>query len=202
MTQYKPNYYAVIPANVRYDKTLTPNAKLLYAEITALCNMNGKCTASTKYFSTIYEVSRISIQKWLKILEDKNYIKRVNIYKQGSKEIETRIITLVNDSSKEKLTNNTNTKVYNNNNTMYNNKERFKKPDLLDIKNYCLERKNNIDAEAFIDFYDSKNWKIGKNKMKDWRAAIRTWERRDNKKPNMSKLDAQISAWNNAKKLL
>jgi hypothetical protein len=202
MTQYKPNYYAVIPANVRYDKTLTPNAKLLYAEITALCNMNGKCTASTKYFSTIYEVSRISIQKWLKILEDKNYIKRVNIYKQGSKEIETRIITLVNDSSKEKLTNNTNTKVYNNNNTTYNNKERFKKPDLLDIKNYCLERKNNIDAEAFIDFYDSKNWKIGKNKMKDWRAAIRTWERRDNKKPNMSKLDAQISAWNNAKKLL
>ena len=101
MNQYKPNYYAVIPANVRYDKTLTPNAKLLYAEITALCNMNGKCTASTKYFSTIYEVSRISIQKWLKILEDKNYIKRVNIYKQGSKEIETRIITLVNDSSKE-----------------------------------------------------------------------------------------------------
>ena len=99
----KPNYYAVIPANVRYSKALTPNAKLLYAEITALCNMNGKCTASTQYFCNLYEVSRISIQKWLKILEDNNHIKRVNIYKQGSKEIETRVITLVNDSSKQKI---------------------------------------------------------------------------------------------------
>ena len=70
----KPNYYAVIPAQVRYSKELTPNAKLLYAEITALCNMNGKCTASTEYFCRLYEVSRVSIQKWLKNLEDNNYI--------------------------------------------------------------------------------------------------------------------------------
>jgi hypothetical protein len=62
----KPNYYAVIPADVRYNKNLTPNSKLLYAEITALCNMNGKCTASTQYFCKLYEVSRVSIQKWLK----------------------------------------------------------------------------------------------------------------------------------------
>ena len=69
MDQSKPNYYAVIPADVRYSKRLTPNAKLLYAEITALCNMNGKCTASTQYFANLYEVSKTSIQKWLKILE-------------------------------------------------------------------------------------------------------------------------------------
>ena len=81
----KPNYYAVIPADVRYNKNLSPNSKLLYAEITALCNMNGKCTATTDYFCKLYEVSRISIQKWLKILEKNNYIKRVNIYKQGIK---------------------------------------------------------------------------------------------------------------------
>jgi hypothetical protein len=58
----KPNYYAIIPAEVRYSKALTPNAKLLYAEITALCNMNGKCTASTEYFCRVYEVSRASIK--------------------------------------------------------------------------------------------------------------------------------------------
>ena len=198
----KPNYYAVIPAEVRYSKNLTPNAKLLYAEITALCNMNGKCTASTDYFSKLYEVSRISIQKWLKILEDNNYIKRVNLYKQGSKQIETRVITLVNIPCKEKLTDNINTKVYNNNNITYsNNKVRFKKPTIDEVKNYCVLRKNNIDAEAFIDFYESKNWFVGKNKMKDWKACVRTWERRETK-TTTSKLHAQINEWQEAKKLL
>ena len=199
----KPNYYAVIPAEVRYSKNLTPNAKLLYAEITALCNMNGKCTASTDYFSKLYEVSRISIQKWLKILEDNNYIKRVNIYKQGSKQIDTRVITLVNIPCKEKLTDNINTKVYNNNNITYsNNKVRFKKPTIVEIDLYCADRQNNVDAYAFFDFYQSKNWMVGKNKMKDWKACIRTWERRETKKTTTSKLHAQINEWQEAKKLL
>ena len=206
----KPNYYAIIPAEVRYNKQLTPNAKLLYAEITALCNMNGKCTASTEYFCKLYEVSRVSIQKWLKVLEKNNYIKRTNIYKEGSKEILTRYITLVNSpskemftpSSKEKLTDNTNTKVYNNNNITYNNKEHFKKPTLKEINIYCKERNNNIDAEAFISFYESKDWMIGKHKMKAWKQAIITWEKRQYNKPTMSKLDYQINAWQEAKKLI
>jgi hypothetical protein len=195
----KPNYYAVIPAQVRYSKELTPNAKLLYAEITALCNMNGKCTASTEYFCRLYEVSRVSIQKWLKNLEDNNYIKRVNIYKPYSKQIEARVITLVNIPTKEKFTDNTN---INNINTTYSNKEHFKKPNLDQVKDYCLERNNNIDAQAFIDFYESKNFMIGRNKMKCWKSAVRTWERREYKKPTMSKLDAQINEWTKAKKLL
>tara|TARA_R110001583_G_scaffold25400_10_gene91986 strand:+ start:1733 stop:2335 length:603 start_codon:yes stop_codon:yes gene_type:complete len=198
----KPNYYAVIPAEVRYSKRLTPNAKLLYAEITALCNMNGKCKASTDYFCKLYEVSRVSIQKWLKILEDNNYIKRVNIYKQGSKQIETRVITLVNMPSKEKLTDNTNTKVYNNTNLTDSNKVRFKKPTINEVKNYCILRKNNIDAEAFIDFYESKDWFVGRSKMKCWKSAIRNWERREKENPNMGKLHAQINEWQEAKKLL
>ena len=198
----KPNYYAIIPADVRYSKKLTPNAKLLYAEITALCNMNGKCTASTDYFCKLYEVSRVSIQKWLKILEDKNHIKRVNIYKQGSKEILTRVITLVNSPSKEKLTDNNNINITNTNLTDSNSKVRFKKPTLDEVKNYCILRKNNIDAEAFIDFYESKNWQIGKNKMKCWKACVRTWERRETKKPTMGKLHSQINEWQEDKKLL
>tara|TARA_R100000655_G_scaffold11125_3_gene25982 strand:- start:2253 stop:2858 length:606 start_codon:yes stop_codon:yes gene_type:complete len=201
MKQSKPNYYAVIPADVRYSKKLTPNAKLLYAEITALCNMNGKCTASTQYFATLYNVSKTSVQNWLKILEDNKHIIRHNIFKEGTKEILSRHIKLVNTPTQNNFRDNTNINITNNN-TTYSNKGRFKKPDLLDIKNYCLERQNNVDAEAFIDFYDSKDWKIGKNKMKNWKAAVRTWERRENKKPTMSKLDAQINAWTNAKKLL
>ena len=198
----KPNYYAVIPAEVRYNKKLTPNSKLLYAEITALCNMNGKCTASTEYFCRLYEVSRVSIQKWLKTLEDNNYIKRVNIYRQGSKEILSRVITLVNTPCKEKFTDNTNINITNTNLTDSNKKAFFKKPKLDEVKNYCILRKNNIDAEAFISFYESKDWMIGKNKMKNWKQAIVTWEKREYKKPTMSKLDAQINAWQEAKKLL
>ena len=58
--------------------------------------------------------------------------------------------------------------------------KRFTPPTLEEVKNYCLERKNEIDAEQFIDFYESKGWKVGNQKMKDWKAAIRTWERRNN----------------------
>ena len=199
----KPNYYAIIPAEVRYCKALIPNAKLLYAEITALCNMNGKCTASTEYFCRLYEVSKVSVQKWLKNLEDNNHIRRVNKYKPHSKQIECRVITLVNVPSKEKLTDNTNINITNTNLTDSNKKALFKKPTLDEVKNYCILRKNNIDAESFIDFYESKGWQIGKETMKNWKACVRTWESRENKNPKtMSKLDAQINEWQKAKELL
>lgn len=58
--------------------------------------------------------------------------------------------------------------------------KKFKKPTLEEVKEYCKERNNNIDAQRFIDFYESKDWMIGKNKMKDWKAAIRTWEKNNN----------------------
>jgi predicted phage replisome organizer len=53
---------------------------------------------------------------------------------------------------------------------------RFTPPTTEEVKDYCRERKNQVDAERFIDFYESKGWMIGKNKMKDWKAAVRTWE--------------------------
>lgn len=53
-------------------------------------------------------------------------------------------------------------------------------PPTLDmVREYCAERNNTVDAEKFCDFYESKNWYIGKNKMKDWQAAVRTWEKKD-----------------------
>ena len=53
----------------------------------------------------------------------------------------------------------------------------FTKPTAEEVKAYCDERKNNIDADKFIDFYESKGWLIGKNPMKDWKACVRTWEK-------------------------
>lgn len=54
---------------------------------------------------------------------------------------------------------------------------RFKKPSIEEVQQYCIERNNKINAEQFIDYYDANGWKVGKNPMKDWKAAIRTWER-------------------------
>lgn len=54
---------------------------------------------------------------------------------------------------------------------------RFTPPDLQEVKAYCIERKNDVDPERFVDFYTAKGWMVGKNKMKDWRAAVRNWER-------------------------
>ena len=56
--------------------------------------------------------------------------------------------------------------------------QNFKPPTLKEVQDYCQTRKNNINPEVFIDWNTAKGWMIGKNKMKDWRAAIRTWEQR------------------------
>ena len=58
-------------------------------------------------------------------------------------------------------------------------KEKFIKPTIEEIRAYCYERKNMVDPEHFYDHYESNGWKIGKNGMKDWKAAVRTWERND-----------------------
>jgi DNA-binding transcriptional regulator YiaG len=203
----KPNYYAIIPAEVRYSKALTPNAKLLYAEITALCNMNGKCTASTEYFCRLYEVSRGAVQNWLKMLDDNGYIQRTVIYKQGTKQIMHRFINLKDKGSVKIMTDNTNINIINTNLTDSNKKALFKKPTLDEVKNYCILRKNNIEAESFIDFYESKDWLIGKNKMKDWKACVRTWESREKKNPKsnskgMSKIHQHLQKNINVKEKL
>ncbi len=70
--------------------------------------------------------------------------------------------------------------------------KKFTPPTLDDIKNYCLERNNDIDAERFLDYYTSNGWMVGKNKMKDWRAAIRTWEKTQTKTNKSSKPKPEI----------
>jgi hypothetical protein len=59
------------------------------------------------------------------------------------------------------------------------NSSRFAPPTLEDVEAYCRERNNRVDAQRFFDYYTSNGWKVGKNPMKDWKAAVRTWERSD-----------------------
>ena len=57
--------------------------------------------------------------------------------------------------------------------------KRFTPPTVDDVRAYCEERGNRVDAQHFVDFYTANGWKVGRNSMKDWKAAIRTWERND-----------------------
>ena len=90
------SYFAIIPASVRYDRRLTPNAKLLYGEITALCNEKGYCWAHNSYFAELYEVSTRSISKWINQLIEYGYIFSEITYKYGKKEIEARKLKIIN----------------------------------------------------------------------------------------------------------
>ena len=115
MENDKPSFYAIIPADVRYDIYLSPNAKLLYGEITALCNEKGYCWASNDYFSKLYDVTKKSISTWISQLENNNYINVEMVYKEGGKEIVNRYIRLcvypmeekVNTPMEEKVKDNT-----------------------------------------------------------------------------------------------
>ena len=59
----------------------------------------------------------------------------------------------------------------------------FRRPSVEEVRDYCSERNNNVDPNTFVDFYESKGWKVGNTPMKDWRAAVRTWERSGSNAP-------------------
>ena len=89
----KPNYYAIIPADVRYDKELRANEKLLFGEISALTDSKGECYASNNYFANLYEVVPSAISRWIKDLEKKKYIEIE--YIRENKEIKQRKIKTI-----------------------------------------------------------------------------------------------------------
>lgn len=123
------SYYAIIPANVRYDNDLIPNAKLLYAEITSLCNQKGYCWATNDYFAKLYGVSKVSISKYISLLIEKGYIKSEIEQKENSKEISRRYLKIVNDPIKENFNTPIKENLMDNNKILNNkiNKKKYKK---------------------------------------------------------------------------
>ena len=90
----QPNYYAIIPATVRYDNNLKSAEKLLYGEITALANKNGYCYAKNKYFAYLYNVTAVSVSRWISHLQELGYIE-TEIIRNKNKEIVSRNIYIV-----------------------------------------------------------------------------------------------------------
>lgn len=86
----QPNYYAILPAFIRYDNDLPANARLLYGELTALTNKKGYCFASNNYFAPLYGVTPQAVSKWIQALEKKGYI-TIEYIRENSAITERRI---------------------------------------------------------------------------------------------------------------
>jgi len=181
-----PNYYAIIPADVRYAD-IPANAKLLYGEITALCNKTGVCFASNDYFAKLYGVNKISISRLIKTLIDENFITAEYTYKKGSKEIENRCIKLasgginknvnryiqncigginknvtppLNKNVKDNITRVVNnTRINNKRNTTYKESEKLSRYG--EFGNVCLEKAKYEELEATYGI-DKLNYAIEK----------------------------------------
>ena len=187
--EIKKSYYAVIPANVRYDKRLCANAKLLYGEITALCNEKGYCWARNKYFADLYEVSDRSIKKWIKQLVDFGYIKSEIIYKYGTKEVEARYLIIPSSSpgdeekftrgGEEKFTRGGEEKFLDNNTNINNTNINISKKEI-----YKERKEEKVEKERDINFeQDNSNNNTGNICEKD----INNGNSKSNKKNTTSK---------------
>jgi hypothetical protein len=197
----KPNFYGIMPADVRYDKNLKPMEKILYTEITALTNSKGYCFATNSYFAELYEVHKNTVGNWISNLEKQGYIKTVLIYKNGTKEIsERRIyinqknITPINekvdtyqqkdcDPINEKVEDN-NTRLILNNNIIYLFKSsEFKEKFDYFVQQRKLERKKESKDLGIleIDLYQKRLYELSKGDEKEAlkileKAIMRNWK--------------------------
>ena len=156
----QPSYYAVIPANVRYDKRLNPSARLLYGEIAALTNHLGYCYANNSYFAELYDKSKATISSWINQLVEFGYITSEIIYKDDSKEIQQRRLRIaVADPIQENLNTPSKNleeatpKNLKDNNTRYNNTKLSKvEPSLFDEEEGKLKPPKRRKLKKPIDF--------------------------------------------------
>ena len=72
----------------------------------------------------------------------------------------------------------------------------FVAPTVEEVQAYCEERNNNVDAQRFVDFYTANGWKVGRNSMKDWKAAVRTWEKNNDQRRDSGNAQKGSSKWN------
>lgn len=202
----KPNYYAVIPANVRYDKELKPNEKLLYGEISALAQKEGYCWASNTYFAELYDTSPVSISRYINHLKEKGYIDVQIVYKNNSKEIEKRLIGINRIDNRyyqnciegiNRIDNRGINRIVKENNTSINNininkresKERKSpRPSLQDVEKYVEEKKLLVNAKQFFDYFEAGDWKDAKGQIvRNWKQKILTWNKFEAKEQEKEK---------------
>ena len=194
----KPNYYAIIPAEVRYSN-LKPNAKLLYGEITALSGKLGYCYATNNYFAELYDVSKNTVSRWISDLNKLGFI-NIKVERNENKQVIKRKIGIIQKDnspiykmSKENITS------INNTSNINITKEKF----ILEVMTFDYPKEM---LEDFINYWTEGKKKMRYQKQNTFEIKLRLlrWEKNQKKwnKPTMGKLHSQINEWQEAKKLL
>ena len=178
----KKNYYAIIPANVRYDKRLSPLTRLIYGEITALTNEKGYCFATNAYFANLYSMSNVSISRCISELKEHNYIRVV--YDIKEKNVDKRKIYINNLENKkleneeiknnEELKNkeiNTNIEEYKENESINKNNNTNKNDDAFSLAKIKLANRiklnDDTDLSNNIKEHNQNCFEGIKEKVKD-----------------------------------
>lgn len=196
MILIKNENYIVIQGWMVNELGLKGNELLIYAIIYGFSqDENQSYTGGLQYLCNWLNSTKQTVINTLKSLQDKNLIEKSENIMNGVKFCEYRSKNFtggqnflmgwsknLNGGGQNFLPNNKS----NINNYINNKKENIKRksfapPTLQEVKSYCEEAKINIDCQRFIDYYQSNGWKVGKNPMKDWKATVRNWSRREEK---------------------
>lgn len=165
------NYIVIMGWMIKH-LNLKGNELLVYAIIYSFCQAENQAfNGSLQYLADWTNSTRQGVLKNLQSLEEKELIFKRDVYFNGYKFCEysinkAQVVTNTTSEEKPKETKIETTTT-----------KKFQKPTIAEIINYCKEIKATIDAEKFYNYYESNGWKVGKNAMKDWKAAVRTWQR-------------------------
>lgn len=171
-----------IPKEIWLDTRLNMLEKGILAEIDSLDNDEYGCFTSNKYLAEFCQCGETKVSTAISKLIKFGYI-YIKSFDGRQRILKSRLSNFERQTFKKCKADLQNLKDNNIDNNIFNNKDNniecthFKKPTLEEVEEYCNERQNNIDPQRFIDYYTANGWKVGRNSMKDWRAAVRTWEK-------------------------
>lgn len=183
--------FIIIPESIYRDERLSPRAVLLYGLVWAFSNERGFCWASNAALAERLHVSKSRLSHLVSELRRHGFVRLQTDPETGVRHIcpvaknnegianfsythcrkqQDPSLNSATGEYKQIINKSTDTPA---------TRKRFQPPSVSEVADYCRERGNTINAEQFVDFYEARGWKLGRQTMRDWKAAVRTWERRE-----------------------
>lgn len=197
-----------IPIEIWQNRSLSWNEKILLMEIDSFTAKDRECYISNEYIAELLGVSVSWASKCLSHLLELGLVRVVKF--DGRKRYVESTIQFKADLNESSMQDGTfvphtdnNEYININNNSLYKKgSSRFQKPTIEEIRQYCLEKGYNVDAEQFFNFYESKGWVVGKSPMKNWRAAVSTWNKREKEIPQRKRESRKESTFEHNLKVM